>query len=618
MGVHRWGASIALSWLWGLGLFFSWHFAALYGPVGLLIFAIPNALGLLVFGLVTGHFARNRDLGAWAEDALRRYAWVFFAYQLVAIALTLFAFAKYLLAPLGVSAPLLAGMALLFLAFVAVERMSLEGLARFHAIVLAGLAFSFVVMLASWPAVPAGVAETAPRNMSFLALCVPIALGLLLGPWFDLQQWQRAVHLARQGRSVAKAFAVGSGLFLLLLLANGCLAIWSGVGSTAASVGIFDQYLHAEAAFPKFVAGNGSILFQSAFLAWATGAVFTTFDSSHLAMRWFNDCTIAKSESFLVALLPERVRDVTIPFFGLCALAAGLGVALGIDLEYFMIFYASLFLAYSAALFRETMTGELFPSRSQISSLGIASLCLLAAGYLADLPIFVAAAPVVAVSSYWLVGRANANANVSAAAAAKAGRSDLPNKLQSNGSLPAQPTATKAAQASAVFGVDNDQLGQQVASQGWFDDEKWFNIHVVSTYGDTNSVGNVYFSSYVNWIGKTRELFFRACMPDFDLKITPFYILTRTFQHKFARETREFEDLFCRLKIKSYNRKFVELHHEIRDRASKLVGEGSQTLMFVDSSDYRLIDIPDPVMTAFLPLAPAVGGVSRPPVRDIA
>ena len=58
-----WGNSIALSWMWGLGLFFSVQFTTQFGLFGLLTFAIPNALGLLAFGLVTHHIAR-REAGS--------------------------------------------------------------------------------------------------------------------------------------------------------------------------------------------------------------------------------------------------------------------------------------------------------------------------------------------------------------------------------------------------------------------------------------------------------------------------------------------------------------------------------------------------------------------------
>jgi len=55
-----------------------------------------------------------------------------------------------------------------------------------------------------------------------------------------------------------------------------------------------------------------------------------------------------------------------------------------------------------------------------------------------------------------------------------------------------------------------------------------------------------------------------------------------------------------RIKIQSYNRKFVTLEHEIFDSAAKVLGHGKQTLLFVSSSDYKLIDMPGEVAAAFM------------------
>src|SRR5699024_3840028 len=65
---------------------------------------------------------------------------------------------------------------------------------------------------------------------------------------------------------------------------------------------------------------------------------------------------------------------------------------------------------------------------------------------------------------------------------------------------------------------------------------KWYVHTLKATYGDTNSVGNVYFGMYAMWVGKTRELFFNYCLPNFNIQTTPFLILTRAFEHKFALE----------------------------------------------------------------------------------
>ena len=132
---------------------------------------------------------------------------------------------------------------------------------------------------------------------------------------------------------------------------------------------------------------------------------------------------------------------------------------------------------------------------------------------------------------------------------------------------------------------------------------KWFVHTFVATYADTNSVGNVYFGMYAMWVGKTRELFFNRCLPKFNLKTTPYYILTRSFEHKFMRETREFERVSVKIKVGEYNRKFVTLEHAIFDSSGNQLGKGKQQLIFVSSADYKLLDIPNEVYEAFVAYA---------------
>jgi acyl-CoA thioesterase FadM len=113
-------------------------------------------------------------------------------------------------------------------------------------------------------------------------------------------------------------------------------------------------------------------------------------------------------------------------------------------------------------------------------------------------------------------------------------------------------------------------------------------------------VGNVYFGMYPLYVGKTRELFFNAAMPDFDLKTTKFYILTRSFEHKFVRETREFDTITVKICVSDFNRKFCTLEHQIFGSEGQLLGKGKQSLLFVSSKDYGLLDIPPEVYSAFM------------------
>jgi acyl-CoA thioesterase FadM len=144
-----------------------------------------------------------------------------------------------------------------------------------------------------------------------------------------------------------------------------------------------------------------------------------------------------------------------------------------------------------------------------------------------------------------------------------------------------------------------DPGASQHSLAGHFED-KWFVYTLIATYADTNSVGNVYFGMYAMWVGKARELFFNRVMPKFNLKNTPFYILTRSFEHKFVRETREFETVQVKIRVAGYNRKFATLEHEIYDSLGQLLGKGKQSLLFVSSSDYKMLDIPPDVYSAFI------------------
>jgi acyl-CoA thioesterase FadM len=151
--------------------------------------------------------------------------------------------------------------------------------------------------------------------------------------------------------------------------------------------------------------------------------------------------------------------------------------------------------------------------------------------------------------------------------------------------------------ASPVTALDTGAIQH---SLGGYFEGKWFIHTLVATYADTNSVGNVYFGMYAMWVGKARELFFNRVMPKFNLKDTSFYILTRSFEHKFVRETREFETVRVKIRVASYNRKFATLEHEIYDSSDALLGKGKQSLLFVSSTDYKMLDIPPDVYTAFI------------------
>ncbi len=617
---YPWGATVAMSWLWGLGFFFSIHFAHAYGWLGLVAFAVPNALGLLLFGVGLERLRQRHDLRDWIEARLKQAPLVFLSYQVVAVSLTLFALIKYLLIEVGVDVAIVWGLALLCVGMLTAEMLGFHGVVRLHALfyvvfVAAGLA---LLLLAPSP-------ELRPArggyDLTFFGFLVPLAAGLLFGPWLDLQQWQRALAMSEAGFSVERGFAVGAALFFVVLLLVGGLSIALVPDGLIAPLSQLDGRAHGQGLLTAALMEGGDAVPLLLFALLAGLAILSTLDSAQLALRWYFEHLNRTSLSPLLGMLPESLRATTLPAFAIAAAIAWGALALGADLEHFMIFFATLFLVNAAVLLLAAFWPASTPrSGSVIFLTGAVSMAVMMIGYFEAQPL----AMIVAVALPLILllpkgatregGQASMQAawQQTVAVAAPQGGSRLgesESRLERRasadlGTLSGEVTALRQA---AEHGEGATSAGPAEPTTGWFD-ATWFTIPLVPTYSDTNSVGNVYFANYVGWVGKARELFFRACMPDFNLQSTDFYILTRSFNHKFVTEIREFQDVRVRLRISGYNRKFVKLQHEIRGVDGSLVGNGEQALMFVNATDYALIDIPGKVYSAFIKYAPAPTG----------
>ncbi len=594
--------SIAMSWMWGLGLFFSVHFTFAYGWVGLLSFAVPNALGLVVFGLLLDRRARDGDLRALAETAFAKYPLVFAFYQVAAVALTLFALIAYFLAPLGLTYAAFGGLAVLAVGLLVGEVFGIRRLVSLQAASLVAAVLAATVLLLTGPRHAAVPHEA--LGLPFAGFVVPLTIGLLLGPFFDIQQWQRAVEQQRQGVSVAQSFALGGLAFFLLLLVNGALAMTLTGGLEASAFTGADGILHAQPAITAALSGpGGAALFL--YGIWVLLCVLTTFDSAQAGLSWFVPSVSKSSNNALLAMLPPGLLTSTLPLLGIAAVIGLAAWYAGGRLEYFMILYASLFVAYSANLAYDLYRGTEFRTLSPITLFcGLVSMLIISVGYFETAPLLMMVGSLIALFPLGLEAAGDAGAKLPKPGATRA--KDRAAGKPERGSPSGRDMAVleRAAAAGPVVDAPVAAAADHALVTGSHDgrfDGKWFEVKLTATYSDTNSVGNIYFANYVAWVGKTRELFFRNCMPGFDLKQTPFYILTRSFTHKFIREAKEFDEIVVRLKIGKFNRKFVHLEHKLFDGAQNLLGEGEQSLMFVHSDDYSLIDIPNDVVTAFTP-----------------
>ncbi|MBB2964616.1 thioesterase family protein [Methylobacterium sp. R2-1] len=411
----------------------------------------------------------------------------------------------------------------------------------------------------------------------FYGLALPSLVGFLLGPWMDVQQWQRAVEIQRAGASVRMAYASGAIIFVGLLTINALLASAAGLGEPVLS---FDGLPGAYAAVAQATARNPLAGVTVAFLIWTAVAAATTIDSFYCATRWLMTAITTRSNSPLLAFVPASL--VSSPIWILLAAFTTAVVAnqLNLSLMYLMVPFATILVGGAACLVCETLGASRRYDPVLSYMIGLASCLVFLSGYIEPNWAYLAIAPLIG-----LIGALPMMAD-----------------LLGLGGKPATPVPAPADEPTAKTVVVSVARDEAVASHGF--DGQWFVLNLTPTYDDTNSVGNVYFANYVRWVGKARELFFNTCMPDFDLKSTEFYVLTKSFQHDFRREAAEFEPITVRIRIASHNRKFVTLAHEIHSGLNGLLGRGEQSLMFVDTVQYRPLDIPRTIIEGFLPYWP--------------
>jgi len=610
-----WGNSVALAWMWGLGLFFSVQMTFMFGLQGLLLFAVPNALGLMLFGFLTHVVARKHDggresLAQFFDKFSRPFRLILFIYQVVALSLTVFALTKYMFGPLNLVP---GGMIIQYLVLVMAALLVLAagclsgeefGIAKIkygHAIYTGLIALCVaVVLLHLEPLLPERVLWSEPQpglwtGPSLAAFAVPLLVGLLVGPWLDLQHWQRAIQIHREGASIRLGYFFGGLIFFVLLVLHGCLAMWvlaKGGVADYARTGL-NEFPYAHHLVVQYINGldtNLRGLLPAAYFSFLTICVLSTIDSGYIALKWFIGGAVARSKSAIIGMLPTKLLASPIPTFLVVAFVALGGLVLKMELEFFMVFYASFFVGYAALAIARCFVPNSQQPLPQIRMLSLASISLVLFGFGyftagAGLMLLASLLPLAYVA--WLVFNTDLLRVVH----------DTADEVMERASkIPALQVITGKPETTPRGEVTVPADAHAVA--GHFEG-KWFVYSMVATYQDTNSVGNVYFGMYPMFVGKTRELFFNQAMPDFDLKTTSFYILTRSIEHKFVREAREFDTITVKIRVADFNRKFCTLEHQIFGTDRELLGKGKQSLLFVSSRDYSLLDIPPEVYTAF-------------------
>ncbi|MBX9742825.1 MAG: acyl-CoA thioesterase [Chthoniobacterales bacterium] len=599
-----WGNSIALSWVWGLGLFFSVQFTVDFGLTGLLTFITLNCCGLFLFGAITHRIAErssgSESLAHFFNQWSRPFRLAFFLYQILAITLTIFALIRYAWQPLGLEPHALylplTTLVILAASILFGEEFNIRRIKYSHGVLFLLIAVAVGITLShvgcAYLHALSVPGRLSTNNLHFYGYLVPICIGFLIGPWLDLQQWQRAIQIRRENISITWAYFVGALVFGSVLLFHGVLALWAlSAGATNFLHTGIAGYTYSEDIITRFLASTASQapwLF-GAYLTFLALCILTTLDSGYIALRWFLKSNANRSTHPIFSLIPSALLTSPILPFFFCGIVALTAAALGIELEYFMIFYATFFVGYEAlSIGRAFMNGPVHGiPQIKMFCIGSLAVVIFSYGYFLHQPIFQILGSLMPLGYvFWLMLKPMAAEDFAA------GNEELTQEPPLAERAPIIPIAT-----TVVTLPSDAALAHSI--HGHFEG-KWFVHTFVATYADTNSVGNVYFGMYAMWVGKTRELFFNQVMPKFNLKDTPYYILTRSFEHKFVRETREFETVSVRIRVASYNRKFVTLEHEIHDSQGNILGKGNQSLLFVSSTDYKMLDIPQDVISAFI------------------
>jgi acyl-CoA thioesterase FadM len=572
-----WAPTISLSWLWGLGFFYSIHVTIEDGWLGFLLFSIPNCLGLMIFGWILGSPNVN------PEEVIHRlqskYISLFLLAQVLSVAITIFAIVKYLWMPMF-SSSIVAPLGLIIsLGCVVGYTSSITTLKKIHSLwLLAGVGAALYALLAL-KSVPWPVLSAASVSSGFLGLILPIMVGFSLGPWTDLQQWQRVVQIRREGGSTRIAYCIGAVLFFFLLVINGLLATAAKeVGGAIAMYGVADR----EQAVALAIAAVGTPGARAAFVLWAAIAAVSTIDSSYAATGWVLKGIVSKSNAPLLAFISPKLVSSPVWVIFAALFVAMVALNSNVPMLYLMAPFATILAGGAALLVADTLGVKRRSDLTLAYLTGLIGAFVMLLGYLNDQFILESLAPIIAITG---------------ASPVLSGLLIRPEKV------PQLRQNEGTAKARAAVSEREGLATIPPPAAGRFDGE-WFQVQLVPTYDDTNSVGNIYFANYVRWVGKARELFFNECMPEFDLSTTAYYVLTRSFTHEFRREAKEFEDVLVRIKIAGNNRKFVTLRHEIVSPLRGILGRGEQSIMFLDAKSAQPLDVPRAIIEGFLPYWP--------------
>ena len=126
------------------------------------------------------------------------------------------------------------------------------------------------------------------------------------------------------------------------------------------------------------------------------------------------------------------------------------------------------------------------------------------------------------------------------------------------------------------------------------DKRRWFEYRHLVTFGDTNVVGNVYFTNFFIWQGKSREALLAQFYPEIADDLRQGFGMITEFAHQdFSHEAVLFDEILVRMTVTALSRTRIEFDFEfLRGKDSKLLSTGKQAVIWTNQQ-HRSSIMPD-------------------------
>jgi enediyne biosynthesis thioesterase len=114
--------------------------------------------------------------------------------------------------------------------------------------------------------------------------------------------------------------------------------------------------------------------------------------------------------------------------------------------------------------------------------------------------------------------------------------------------------------------------------------EKYYEYHHLVTFDDTNSVGNVYFARFFQWMGSCREVITAEHYPELVTDIKRGFGFATEFAHiDYAQECFLFDKILIKMKVTDLSRTRIEFSFDfVNEKKTSIIATGKQAVIWVN------------------------------------